>query len=81
MNCYKCKTPNPDNWFYCRECGGKASQPAFTTNLYMGTEAGKRTDVEFSSTTIEEHTKQIMSNKKDKSDKFWADKVKQAGVR
>ena len=47
----------------------------------MGTEAGKRTDVEFSSTTIEEHTKQIISNKQDKSDKFWADKVKQAGVR
>ena len=55
--CKNCNYPNPDGWFYCRECGGKTSESNFTTNLYMRSEIGKRTDIEFSTPTIEEDVK------------------------
>jgi|TARA_R110001599_G_scaffold157075_4_gene343091 hypothetical protein len=58
MKCVNCKEPNPERWFNCRHCGEKTSKPRFTTNLYMMSEAGKRTDIEFSSITIEEDIKQ-----------------------
>ena len=54
-----CKSPNPDQWFYCRKCGKKSSDSRFTTNLYMMSEAGKRTDIEFSTTTIDEDIKSM----------------------
>ena len=57
--CINCKSPNPDQWFYCRECGKKSSDSKFTTNLYMMSEAGKRTDIEFSTTTIDEDIKSM----------------------
>ena len=56
--CKHCKEPNPEGWFYCRECGGKTSDTNFTTNLYMQSEIGKRTDIEFSTITIDEDIKQ-----------------------
>ena len=56
-NCINCKSPNPDQWFYCRKCGKKSSDSKFTTNLYMMSEAGKRTDIEFSTITIDEDIK------------------------
>ena len=55
--CKHCKEPNPQGWFYCRECGSKTSESNFTTNLYMQSEIGKRTDIEFSTTTINEDIK------------------------
>ena len=58
MKCVSCESPNPDQWFYCRSCGKKTSKPRFTTNLYMMSEVGKRTDIEFSATTMEEDIKQ-----------------------
>jgi len=58
-NCINCKSPNPDQWFYCRKCGKKSSDSKFTTNLYMMSEAGKRTDIEFSTTTIDEDIKSM----------------------
>jgi hypothetical protein len=57
-NCINCEIPNPEEWFYCRSCGKKTSESKFTTNLYMRSEIGKRTDIEFSSTTIDEDIKQ-----------------------
>ena len=57
-SCINCETPNPDGWFYCKKCGNKTSKPKFTTNLYMISEIGKRTDIEFSATTVEEDIKQ-----------------------
>ena len=33
--CENCNEPNPEGWFYCRECGGKTSKPSFTTNMYI----------------------------------------------
>ena len=58
MKCVSCESPNPDQWFYCRSCGKKTSESKFTTNLYMRSEIGKRTDIEFSATTVEEDIKQ-----------------------
>ena len=58
MNCVNCKKENPERWFHCRHCGEKTSKPKFTTNLYMISEIGKRTDIEFTHTTIDEDIKQ-----------------------
>tara|TARA_R100000700_G_C3174591_1_gene149257 strand:+ start:706 stop:906 length:201 start_codon:yes stop_codon:yes gene_type:complete len=54
MKCVHCNQPNPKRWFYCRHCGRKASKSLFTTNLYMMSDIGKRTDIEFSSMTMDE---------------------------
>ena len=54
MNCVHCESPNPKQWFYCRKCGKKASESKFTTNLYMMSAFGKRTDIELTPTTVEE---------------------------
>ena len=53
-NCIYCEIPNPDGWFYCKRCGNRASESKFTTNLYMISSIGKRTDIEFSTTTMDE---------------------------
>ena len=58
MKCVSCESPNPDQWFYCRSCGKKTSESKFTINLYMRSEIGKRTDIEFSTTTIDEDINQ-----------------------
>ena len=52
--CQHCDEPNPENWFHCRGCGKRASEPKFTVNSFMRTEAGKRTDVEFNTISYEE---------------------------
>jgi hypothetical protein len=61
----KCVHCNVDNegWFYCRSCGEKASKSRYTTNMYMISEIGKRTDIEFSTTTIEESAKKMRKQK------------------
>ena len=51
--CQHCDKANPENWFYCRGCGKRASAPKFTTNSWMRSEIAKRTDVEFGSTNLE----------------------------
>ena len=48
MNCTHCEAPNPERWFYCRDCGNKASEALYTTNLFMMSEGGKRSEVAFS---------------------------------
>jgi uncharacterized membrane protein YvbJ len=63
-NCTHCKVPNPDEWFYCRKCGEKASKSKFTTNLYMMSEIGKRTDIEFRTTTIEKDIEDMNRRKR-----------------
>jgi len=59
MKCIHCKTPNPEKWFTCRKCGKQASKPKFTTNMYMMSEIGKRTDIEFRTTSIDEDVKEL----------------------
>ena len=51
--CVQCKSPNPEGWFYCKNCGNKSSESKFTTNMYMMSEIGKRSDIEFSTTTLD----------------------------
>jgi len=61
--CIHCSTSNLENWFYCRSCGERASDSKYTTNMYMMSEIGKRTDIEFSTTTIEESAKKMRKQK------------------
>jgi hypothetical protein len=80
MNCIHCETPNPEKWFYCKACGNKASEPLYTTNLFMMSEGGKRTDVEFSSKSMDEHIASISMSKKKRENKIWQERIKQARV-
>ena len=80
MNCIHCETPNPEKWFYCRGCGKKASEALYTTNLFMISEVGKRTDMEFSSMSMSEHISKVNKEKKERQNKIWKERIKQAGV-
>ena len=71
MKCIQCKTPNPEGWFYCKACGCRASESKFTTNLYMGSEIGKRTDIEFSRESVDSHVKKINKDRAKKNQAFW----------
>jgi|TARA_R100001530_G_scaffold117789_1_gene84944 hypothetical protein len=66
LKCQHCDNPNPENWFFCRDCGKRASAPKFTTNSFVISEAGKRTDVEFNTISYDESI-----NKMNKADKRW----------
>tara|TARA_R100001082_G_C4348008_1_gene153190 strand:+ start:26 stop:232 length:207 start_codon:yes stop_codon:yes gene_type:complete len=60
--CIHCKKENKNNWFYCRSCGKKASEGKFTTNMWMTSQMGKRTDVELSVQSISENTTKMKKN-------------------
>jgi len=79
MNCVKCKSPNPEQWFYCRECGSKASEPAYTTNMFMQSEIGKRSDIEFSTMSMDDHIAKSAKSRNKNTNKIWKDRIKQAG--
>ena len=59
MDCVHCEFPNPEQWFYCRKCGRKAAESKFTTNLFMMSKLGKRTDIELTQTTVDEDIKHM----------------------
>jgi len=59
MDCINCESPNPERWFYCKKCGKKTSENKFTTNLYMISKLGKRTDIELTNTTVDEDIKHM----------------------
>ena len=59
MACIHCESPNPERWFYCKKCGKKTSENKFTTNLYMMSKLGKRTDIELTNTTVDEDIKHM----------------------
>ena len=60
--CIHCKKDNKDNWFTCRSCGKRASESKFTTNMWMTSDMGKRTDVEFSTQTMDDNVKSMRKN-------------------
>mgnify|MGYP003132218860 FL=1 len=60
--CIHCNKENKNNWFYCRSCGKKASESKFTTNMWMTSQMGKRTDVELSVQSISENTNKMRKN-------------------
>ena len=70
MNCIHCETPNPERWFYCRSCGNKASEALYTTNLFMMSEAGKRSDIEFSTMSMDSHVEKFQKRRKREVIKF-----------
>ena len=72
MNCVHCKKPNPDNWFYCRKCGKRASETPFTTNMYMMSDIGKRTDIEVTNMSMEDNIKDMnRRNYAESKNKIW----------
>ena len=58
-NCVHCQTPNKGGWFYCRDCGKKASKIRYTTNLWMTSDIGKRTDVELTSQSMDHNMSEM----------------------
>ena len=53
--CIHCKKENIENWFNCRSCGKRASESKFTTNMWMTSDVGKRTDVEISVQSMDDN--------------------------
>ena len=75
MKCQHCKYPNEEGWFYCKDCGKRANESAFTTNMYMGSDIGGRSDIEFSTIDSEDHIKNLEKQRTKKSQDFWKEKV------
>ena len=57
--CIHCNKENKNNWFYCRSCGKKASESKFTTNMWMTSDMGKRTDVEVSVQSMDQNISEM----------------------
>ena len=75
MKCQYCQHPNEERWFYCRACGERTSESSFTTNMFMVSEIGRRSDIEFSSIDVESHMNSILKNRELKQQNFWKEKV------
>ena len=60
--CMHCNKDNKGGWFYCKSCGIQASESKFTTNMWMTSDLGKRTDVEFSTQTMDDNVKSMRKN-------------------
>ena len=80
-NCINCNEPNPNDWFYCKSCGERASEPKFTTNMYMIGEAAKRTDFEISTTTMDKTIKRAKKERIKQGQDFWRGKLKEFNKR
>ena len=74
--CIHCNYPNPEGWFYCKSCGKKVSESVFTTNMYMRTAIGKRTDIEFSSQSMDKSIDSSIKNRQKSNNNFWQKKNK-----
>ena len=75
--CINCNKPNPDNWFHCKCCGERSSEPKFTTNLYMIGDAAKRSDFEISTTTMDKTIERAKKERAEEGQNFWRGKLKQ----
>ena len=60
--CMHCDRENREGWFYCKSCGKKASESKFTTNLWMTSDLGKRTDVELSTQSMGDNIQKMRKN-------------------
>ena len=60
--CMHCDKENREGWFYCKSCGKKASESKFTTNLWMTSDLGKRTDVELSTQSMGDNIHKMRKN-------------------
>ena len=75
MKCQHCKYPNEEGWFYCKDCGKRANESAFTTNMYMGSDIGRRSDIEFSTIDSETHMNNMLKESSGIQVKFWKEKI------
>ena len=57
--CMHCDHPNEGGWFYCRKCGKRASEIKFTTNMWMMSDMGKRTDVEVTEQSMDQNISEM----------------------
>ena len=57
-----CDRENREGLFYCKYCGKKASESKFTTNLWMTSDLGKRTDVELSTQSMGDNIQKMRKN-------------------
>jgi hypothetical protein len=48
--------------------------------MFMRSEAGKRTDMEFSTISMDDHINKMAKDKKARQNKVWQDRVKQASI-
>ena len=58
-NCQHCNQPNKDKCFYCRSCGKKAFVRKITNTMFMRSEIGKSTDIEFSTLSMDYSIKKM----------------------
>ena len=70
-NCIHCKVDNSENWFYCRSCGKHASENKYSQKLWMSTERGKRTDIEFSTQTVDESINEMNKKREERYAQSW----------
>ena len=71
MKCIHCNADNSENWFYCRGCGKHASDDKYSQNIWMRTERGKRTDVEFSTQTMDESINEMNKKQEERYAQSW----------
>ena len=69
--CIHCNADNSENWFYCRSCGKHASGDKYSQNMWMRTERGKRTDVEFSTQTMDESINEMNKKQEERYAQSW----------
>jgi|TARA_R100000742_G_C4247064_1_gene65838 uncharacterized membrane protein YvbJ len=63
LKCQHCEKPNKENWFYCKECGKRASAPKFTTNSFMRSDIAKRSDIEFNTMDMDKSIDKMRNQK------------------
>jgi hypothetical protein len=81
-NCIHCSNPNPDNWFYCKLCGNKASAPRYSTQFIMRDSpwatAIRKDQVGFSTISMDESVKSMKEQIDKDNTKKWTKRVNQA---
>lgn len=75
MKCQHCNEPNPERFFYCRECGQRASEPKFTVNTIMRdtpmATAIRKDQIDFGTKTMGDHMNQVKKkNEQKRADRF-----------
>jgi len=48
--------------------------------MFMGSEIGKRSDIEFSTMSMDDHIAKTKKTNKHTSNKIWKERIKQAGA-
>ena len=81
-NCIHCSDPNPDNWFYCRSCGKKASKSKYSTQFIMRDSpwatAIRKDQVGFSTISMDESVKSMKKEFDGANTKKWTNRVNKA---